>query len=87
MMCFVQVEIATQHLIAGQKVEDWFPIRKGNKVSKQILLLSFLILFNFKKFINSPCQSNGVLDGVTSLLKYGSLDSSNSDVSPREGQN
>jgi hypothetical protein len=32
------VELATQHLVNGQKVEEWFPIRKGNKVRISISL-------------------------------------------------
>ena len=27
------VEIATQHLVNGQRLEGWFDIKKGNKVS------------------------------------------------------
>ena len=30
-----QVEIATQHLINGQQINNWFPILKGQKVTKQ----------------------------------------------------
>lgn len=34
-----KVELATQHLINGQRVENWFPIRKGNKANGELKLM------------------------------------------------
>jgi len=65
------VEISTQHLINGQVIDNWFPIKKGNKVSKGELQFDTVLIYIIDSHLKDAVDE--ISDSVVNFLKHGSI--------------